>query len=149
MDTSSTGTTNRTEEAAAPADGAGAAADMSGAADASGPEHGGGAARQRRTAAEWAGLALLAVVVLVLGAFVHVLGPLLAISCSGCQDGIRSPLRFGEALFAVSAVAVPLTTLGTVVALFAARRGARAGGIGLCALLLLLLVEQLLGQHTG
>ncbi|MBO8202827.1 hypothetical protein JW613_31800 [Streptomyces smyrnaeus] len=149
METSSTGTTNRTEEAAAPTDGADAAADMSGAAAASGPADGGGAAGQRRTAAEWAGLALLAVVVLLFGAFVHVFGPLLAISCSSCQDGVRSPLRFGEALFAVSAVAVPLTTLGTVVALFAARRGARAGGIGLCALLLLLLAEQLLGQFTG
>ncbi|MFE0761090.1 hypothetical protein [Streptomyces smyrnaeus] len=143
METSSTGTTNRTEEAAAPTDGADAAADMSGAAD------GGGTAGQRRTLTEWAGLALLAVVVLLFGAFVHVFGPLLAISCSSCQDGVRSPLRFGEALFAVSAVAVPLTTLGTVVALFAARRAARASGIGLCALLLLLLAEQLLGQFTG
>ncbi|GAA2611212.1 hypothetical protein [Streptomyces axinellae] len=105
----------------------------------------------RRTPSQWAGLALLAVAVLVFGAFVLVFGPLLAISCtdSDCLGGVRGPLLFGEALLAVAWYGVPLTTLGTLVAMFGMRRGARAGGIGLCALLLLLLLEQFLGQFTG
>ncbi|MBO8195655.1 hypothetical protein ITI46_28985 [Streptomyces oryzae] len=105
--------------------------------------------RSPRSAAHWLGLALLAVAVLVFGAFVYVLGPLLAISCSDCQDGVRGPLRFGQALFVVGYYAVPLTVLGSLIGVFTSRRGARAGGIGLCALLLLLLVEQLLGQFVG
>ncbi|WP_431984206.1 hypothetical protein [Streptomyces qinglanensis] len=102
-----------------------------------------------RTAAEWAGLVLLAAAVLIFGAMVFVLGPLLAISCSACQDGVRGPLRFGTALTVTDSVGVPLTTLGTLVAMFAVRRGAQAAGIGLGVLLLLLLVQLALGQITA
>ncbi|MFE9387097.1 hypothetical protein ACFYMO_28310 [Streptomyces sp. NPDC007025] len=101
-----------------------------------------------RTAAEWSGLVLLAAAVLIFGAMVFVLGPLLAIACSDCQDGVRGPLRFGTALMVTDHVGVPLTTLGTLVAMFAVRRGAQAGGIGLGILLLLLLVQWALGQAT-
>lgn len=105
--------------------------------------------QHRRSPSEWAGLVLLAVAVLAFGAFVFVFGPLLAISCADCQDGVRGPLRFGGVLIAFAQYAAPLTTLGTLGAMFAMRRGARAGAIGLCALLLLLLLEQFLGQFTG
>jgi hypothetical protein len=122
----------------------------SGAPEARGPaSSASSASKGSRTAIEWIGLAALAVTVLIAGAFVGLLGPLLAVSCSGCQDGIRSPLRFEEALIAVAFVAVPLTSLGTVVGIFAARRGALAGGIGLCALVLLFVAQQILGQLTG
>ncbi|WP_432107253.1 hypothetical protein [Streptomyces sp. AA1529] len=105
--------------------------------------------RPRRTAAEWAGLVFLAAAVLIFGAMVFVLGPLLAISCSACQDGVRGPLRFGTALTVTDSVGVPLTMLGTLVAMFAVRRGAQAAGIGLGVLLLLLLVQLALGQITA
>lgn len=102
----------------------------------------------RRSAADWAGLVLLAVAVLVSGVLVGVLGPLFAIACESCQDGVRSPLRFGDALLAAQG-AVPLTVLGTVVGIFMPRGGARAGGIGLAALAMLLMLMVVLGQFTG
>ncbi|MFI9240519.1 hypothetical protein [Streptomyces sp. NPDC053079] len=105
--------------------------------------------RPRRTAADWVGLAVLAVAVLVAGAFVGVLGPLFAIACDSCQDGIRGPLRFGDELMAVAANAVPLATLATVAGIFHPRGGARAGGIGLGALTLLLVVMLSLGRFTA
>ncbi|MFI8854043.1 hypothetical protein ACIGW3_28140 [Streptomyces sp. NPDC053499] len=106
-------------------------------------------AEHRRTSAEWLGLICLAGLVLLFGAFVYVFGPLLAISCTDCQDGVRGPLKFEGALLAVAFYAVPLATLGSLIALFTSRRGARAGAIGLGALLLLLLTEQLLGGITA
>lgn len=105
--------------------------------------------RPRRTAADWAWLAVLAVVVLVVGAFVGVLGPLFAIACDSCQDGIRGPLRFGDELMAVAVNAVPLATLATVVGIFHPRGGARAGGIGLGVLTSLLVLMLSLGRFTA
>ncbi|MBO8187954.1 hypothetical protein [Streptomyces spirodelae] len=112
-------------------------------------EHRRSSAEHRRSSAEWLGLICLAGLVLLFGAFVYVFGPLLAISCTDCQDGVRGPLRFGGALLAVASYAVPLVTLGSLIALFTSRRGARAGAIGLGVLLLLLLTEQLLGGITA
>ncbi|MDJ1136623.1 hypothetical protein [Streptomyces iconiensis] len=106
-------------------------------------------ARGGRTALDWAGLVLLAAGVLVLGAFAGLFGPLLAVACDSCQDGIRGPLRFDAALVAVAWIAVPLTTLGTVIGTFLPRGGARVGGIGVAVLVALLLVMQALGQFTA
>ncbi|CAM3182428.1 hypothetical protein ACH4LN_19775 [Streptomyces albus] len=100
----------------------------------------GGTAGRRRTPVEWLGRAALACAALLLGAFLWVFGPLLAISCSSCQDGVRAPSVFVEGLLVVVVGGVPMIALGTVIAVFAARRGARAGGIGLGALALLTLV---------
>lgn len=100
------------------------------------------------TAWAWLGRVLLALVVLVTGAYVGVFGPLLAISCEACQDGIRSPLRFWELLLAVQ-LAVPVATLATLVGVFLPRGGARAGGIGLAVLGGLLILMLVLGQFTG
>jgi len=101
------------------------------------------------TAADWAWRTVLAVGVLVVGAFVGVIGPLLAIACDSCQDGIREPLRFDDALIVIAYYVVPLTTLVTVVGVFLPRRGLRAGGIGLGALLVLLVAMLLLGRFTA
>ncbi len=106
-------------------------------------------ARRRRTAADWAGLAVLAVGVLITGILVGGFGPLLAISCTSCQDGVRSPLRFGDALIAVAWYVVPLTTLGTVVGMFFPRGGARVAGIGMGILAVSLFVMLILGQFAA
>ncbi|MFB6437611.1 hypothetical protein ACFCVY_12650 [Streptomyces sp. NPDC056411] len=102
--------------------------------------------RRRRTAGEWAGLAVLAVVVLATGAFVRVVGPLLAIACASCQDGVRGPMRFGDALLDFAEYGVPLVALATVAGIFLPRGGARAGGIGLGVLIVLLVAMVVLGQ---
>lgn len=107
------------------------------------------AARPSRSAAAWVGLAFLALAVLATGIFMSVLGPLLAIACNTCQDGVRGSLQFGSALLALARFLVPLTTLGTVVGIFLPRGGARAGGIGLGLLVLLLFAMLALGQFTG
>jgi hypothetical protein len=105
--------------------------------------------RGRRTAAGWAGLVLLALVVLVTGAVVGLLGPLLAIACASCQDAIRSPLRFGDALIVIAHDAVPIITVATVAGIFLPRGGARVGGIGLGILVLLFIVMLILGQFPA
>ncbi|SES34115.1 hypothetical protein [Streptomyces qinglanensis] len=102
-----------------------------------------------RTAAERIGLLFLAAVVLGFGAVVFVFGPLMAIACSSCQDGVRSPIRFETALMATDLVGVPMTTLCTLVTIFTVQRAARAAGIGLGILLLLLLVQLGLGQAAA
>jgi len=102
-------------------------------------------AEPRRTAADWAGLTVLALLVLFTGGFVGMLGPLLAIACEACQDGVRTP-HFGDALFAVARYAVPFATLGTVVGIFVPKGGARVGGIGLGVLVVLLVAMLVLGQ---
>jgi len=102
-------------------------------------------AEPRRTAAEWAGLTALAMLVLFTGAFIGMFGPLVAIACDGCQDGVRTP-QFGDALFAVARYAVPFATLGTVVGIFVPKGGARVGGIGLGVLVVLLVAMLVLGQ---
>ncbi|MGD1219925.1 hypothetical protein AB9Q10_16015 [Streptomyces krungchingensis] len=99
----------------------------------------------RRTPAAWAGLTALALLVLLTGALVGVFGPLLAIACEACQDGVRTP-RHGDALVAVAQGAVPLVTLGTVLGTFLPRGGAKAGGAGLGVLVLLLVVMQALSD---
>ncbi|QLE70571.1 hypothetical protein FGW37_02180 [Streptomyces rectiverticillatus] len=101
----------------------------------------------RRTAGDWIWLTVVAVAVLALGAFVGVLGPLLAIACDSCQDGVRGPLRFGGGI-AVAWGAVPLVTLGTVTGIFLPRGGARVGAYGLGALVVLLTAMLILGQYT-
>ncbi|MFT9471802.1 hypothetical protein [Streptomyces sp. 11-1-2] len=114
---------------------------------AAGPDRRG--APRRRTAAGWAGLIVLAVGVLVLGLFVGLVGPLLAIACGSCPDGVRGPQRFGDALIAITRYAVPFATLGTVMGMFHPRGGARVGGIGLGALVMLLILMLALGQSTA
>ncbi|MGK5629921.1 hypothetical protein [Streptomyces sp. URMC 123] len=110
----------------------------------SAPERDGG---RRRTALERVGLVALAVVVLLAGVVTGLIGPLLAISCPSCADGVRSPL-FGDALIAVCWYVVPLVTVGTVAAMFLLRNGARAGRIGLGVLAALFFVELALGRIT-
>ncbi|MGW2628760.1 hypothetical protein ACWC2K_05425 [Streptomyces chattanoogensis] len=43
---------------------------------------------------------------------VGVMGPLMAIACDSCQNGVRNPL-LGDALIAIAQYAVPITVLGT------------------------------------
>ncbi|MFF0788218.1 hypothetical protein [Streptomyces spiralis] len=102
-----------------------------------------------RTAAEWLGLVTLALFVLLVGDVVMVVGPLFSIACDACQDGVRGPLRFGGALIVLARVGVPLVTLGTVAGVFHPRGGARAGGIGLGLLGVLLCAMAALGQITA
>ena len=97
--------------------------------------------RRSRSGAEWAGLAVLAVVVLVTGAFVGMFGPLVAVSCGSCPDGVRTP-RFGDALMAVAQCGVPLTVLGVIAGMCHPRGGARVGVIGLGVLVALLILMQ-------
>lgn len=105
--------------------------------------------RPRRTADDWAWLAALTVGVLIIGAVVAVAGPLFAIACDSCQDGVSSPLLFGDVIFAVAWYVVPLTTLGTVVGMFLPRGGARVGGIGVGVLIMLLFAMLILAQFTA
>ncbi|GAA1727346.1 hypothetical protein [Streptomyces yatensis] len=119
------------------------AADGAASDGAAGPDRRG--APRRRTAAGWAGLVVLAVVVLVLGVLVGLVGPLFAIACDSCPDGVRGPQRFGDALIATARYVVPLATLGTIVGMFHPRGGARVGGIGLAALVMLLFLMLALG----
>ncbi|WP_367323482.1 hypothetical protein [Streptomyces sp. HUAS ZL42] len=116
------------------------------ASETAGPAEG---RRRARTAADWAGLTVFAVLVLLVGAFVYLIGPLLAITCAACEDGVRGPLRFADALLAVARVGVPLVVFGTVAGLFHPRGGARAGAVGLGALVVLFVVMLCLGQVTA
>ncbi|PJE94805.1 hypothetical protein CUT44_27025 [Streptomyces carminius] len=102
-----------------------------------------------RSGADGAGASLLAVLVVLTGAFAATLGPLLAVACESCRDGVRGPLRFGGALAVLAWCAVPLTTLGTLLGILLSRRGARVGGIGLGALLVLLAAMLVLGRFTA
>lgn len=99
----------------------------------------------RRTPLEWAGLTALAMLVLITGGLVATFGPLLAIACDTCQDGVRTP-HFANALVLVARFGVPLTTLATVAGIFLPKGGARAGGIGLGVLVVLLVTLLALGQ---
>jgi hypothetical protein len=109
----------------------------------------GGRSRPRRSAADWAGLVVFAAVVMIVGACVGVLGPLFAIACTACQDGVRSPLRFEGALTAVAAYAVPVTTFGTVLGMLLPRGGARVGAAGIGVLVMLLFVILGLGRFSA
>ncbi|MFC5143312.1 hypothetical protein [Streptomyces aureoversilis] len=102
---------------------------------------------RRRTAGDWIWLAVVAVAVLAVGAFVGVVGPLLAITCPSCEDGVRGPLRFFGGI-TVAWGAVPIVTLGTVIGIFLPRGGARVGAYGLGALVVLLTTMLILGQFT-
>ncbi|WP_326698107.1 hypothetical protein OG909_12620 [Streptomyces sp. NBC_01754] len=99
---------------------------------------------ERRSFADWAWLAFLALLMLVTGLFVAALGPLLAIACSSCQDGVRDPAHF-DVLAAVAWYGVPLTVLGSVVGMFFRRGGTRAAAIGFGVLAVLLVVILALG----
>ncbi|WP_327706788.1 hypothetical protein [Streptomyces decoyicus] len=101
--------------------------------------------RPRRTAADWGWLTVLALGVLIVGFFEAVLGPLFAIACDACQDGVRSPHLF-PLLIAVAWYGVPLTAIGTVVGIYLPRGGGRAGAIGLGVLAALMFVMMLVGR---
>lgn len=101
--------------------------------------------RPRRTVADWGWLAVLAMGVLAAGFVVGVIGPLFAIACDTCQDGVRNP-RFVKVLITLAWYVVPATTLGTVVGIFLPRGGARAGVIGLGALMVLLIAMVFIGR---
>ncbi|MFD9500482.1 hypothetical protein [Streptomyces sp. NPDC060035] len=105
--------------------------------------------RRWQVAAEWAWPAFLAAGVLVIGLFVGVLGPLLALACDSCQDGIRGRLRFQGAFFAVAWFAVPLTASGTAVGVFFPRGGTRVAVIGTGVLAVLQLVMMVLGHYAA
>jgi hypothetical protein len=99
----------------------------------------------RRTPLDRAGLTVLAMLVLITGGLVSTFGPLLAIACDTCEDGVRTP-EFANALMLVARFGVPLTTLVTVAAIFLPRGGAKAGGIGLGVLTVLMVTLLALGQ---
>ncbi|MFG2208550.1 hypothetical protein [Streptomyces sp. NPDC048638] len=103
----------------------------------------------RRTAADWTWQLVLAMAVLAAGVLTGTTGPLMALACDTCQDGIRGPLPFGEVLNDIARYAVPLTTLGTIFGIFLSRHAARAGGIGLGVLAALLIAMTALGRFTG
>lgn len=104
---------------------------------------------RQRTTADYVGLAALALAVLFAGFLVGALGPLLAIACDTCQDGVRDPLPLLDVLLAVDRVGVPLVTVGTLAGLFLPRGGARAGAIGLGLLALLFVATLALGRAGG
>ncbi|MER6914160.1 hypothetical protein ABT354_21000 [Streptomyces sp. NPDC000594] len=79
----------------------------------------------------------LAGAVLLAGLAVFLIGPLLAVACGSCQDGVRS-VRLEGVLLAIRDFAVPITVITTLIGVFAARHGGRAGCAGLGALGLLL-----------
>ncbi|MCS0636185.1 hypothetical protein NX801_11020 [Streptomyces sp. LP05-1] len=91
------------------------------------------------------GLLLLALLVLAAGAITAVVGPLFAIACDSCRDGVR-PARFTGALIGAAPYASLLLSLGTVIAMFARRDGVRVALIGLGALAALLFTMVFLGQ---
>ncbi|GAA2231384.1 hypothetical protein GCM10010232_17380 [Streptomyces amakusaensis] len=86
---------------------------------------------------------------MVFGGLVWLVGPLLAIACDSCQDGVRGSVRFIGTLTAIARYGVPLATLVTVLGIFTARRGGRAGFIGLAVLTVLLVLMLVLGRITG
>ncbi|AXK35610.1 hypothetical protein DVA86_26200 [Streptomyces armeniacus] len=79
------------------------------------------------------------------GVVVGLLGPLLAIACETCEDGVRNP-RFGDTLITVAQLAVPLTTLAAGAGTFLPRQGVRVGLAGLGTLILLLITMLALGE---
>lgn len=103
--------------------------------------------RRWQVLADAAWSAFLAAGVLVVGLLVGGLGPLVALACDSCQDGIRGQLRFQGAFFAVAWFAVPLTAVGTAVGVFFPRGGTRMAVIGTGVLLLLQLVMMVLGRY--
>ena len=98
-----------------------------------------------RTSGGAAGRALLAVLVLLVGAVVALVGPLLAVACAACQDGVRAA-RFGELTLVLAHYGAPLVALVTALGVVAARRGVRAGALGLGAQAVLFLLLVLLGS---
>ncbi|MEU9482564.1 hypothetical protein AB0D83_02665 [Streptomyces decoyicus] len=101
--------------------------------------------RPRRAAADWGWLTVLALGVLVVGFFEAVLGPLFAIACDSCRDGVRNP-HLSYLLIAVAWYGVPLTAIGTVVGIYLPRGGGRAGAIGLGVLAALMFVMVIIGR---
>ncbi|WP_016905410.1 hypothetical protein [Streptomyces xiaopingdaonensis] len=92
----------------------------------------------RPNAADWAGRAVLVVVLVVAGAYASVIGPLFAVACppssSSCEDGIQSSLPLGGALLMACVLLAPAVTLASVVGVLVPRGGAKAGAIGFAAL---------------
>ncbi|MFF2997207.1 hypothetical protein ACFVTC_22005 [Streptomyces sp. NPDC057950] len=101
--------------------------------------------RARRTPCEWAVLTVLASLVLATGALVATFGPLLAVACDTCQDGVRTT-GSTDALVLLALAGVPLVTLATVAGIFLSRGGAKAAGVGLGALMVLMVVLSALGH---
>ncbi|MFG2474131.1 hypothetical protein [Streptomyces fagopyri] len=104
-----------------------------------------GTTRPRRTPSEWAALTFLALLVLITGVIVATLGPLLAVACDTCQDGVRAT-DSADTLVLVARTGVPLVTTATVAGIFLPRGGAKAGGIGLGVLMVLMVILLALGR---
>ncbi|MGW3846415.1 hypothetical protein [Streptomyces fagopyri] len=104
-----------------------------------------GTTRPRRTPSEWAALTFLAILVLVTGAVVATLGPLLAVACDTCPDGVRAT-DSADTLVLVARTGVPLATAATVAGIFLPRGGAKAGGTGLGVLVVLMVSLLVLGR---
>ncbi|QNS05682.1 hypothetical protein [Streptomyces xanthii] len=98
----------------------------------------------RRGFGDWIWFCVLAVTVMFAGLVIGVLGPLLAISCSTCQDGVGD-VRGGDTLLVLAQGVVPLVTLGTVLAIFLPKGGTRAAAVGFGVLVVLFVVMQVLG----
>lgn len=98
----------------------------------------------RRGLGDWVWCCVLAVLVLFAGLVTGIVGPLLAISCSTCQDGVGA-VRGGDTLLVIAQGVVPLVTLGTVVGIFLPKGGTRVGLAGGGVLTVLFVVMQALG----
>lgn len=88
--------------------------------------------RRRRGALAYVGLALFALALILLSVLTMFLAPLFALACGSCEHGVRQP-AFEELVLFLPMVVAPVTALGTAAAMFAARRGALVGFVGLLA----------------
>ncbi|MEK8143755.1 hypothetical protein NKH18_22315 [Streptomyces sp. M10(2022)] len=98
------------------------------------------------TIADWAWRVFLAVGVLIIGLVAATLGPLFAVACDTCQDGVHGELRF-------KARSSPSPGTGCHSPLWRRRSpssspgGTRAALIGIGVMALLLLVLMALGEY--
>ncbi|MFE5137739.1 hypothetical protein ACFRDV_08670 [Streptomyces fagopyri] len=104
-----------------------------------------GTTRPRRTPSEWAALSVLAILVLITGGIVATLGPLLAVACDTCPDGVRAT-DSADTLVLVARTGVPLVTAATVAGILLPRGGAKAAGTGLGVLAVLMVTLLVLGR---
>ncbi|MDI3421747.1 hypothetical protein [Streptomyces luteolus] len=88
---------------------------------------------------------MLAVLTLGFGFAVKLFGPLLAIACDSCQDGVRT-MRFAGVIEFLSGYVLLPVTLAAAVAFLIPDGGVKAGAIGLCVLGMLFFVMLALGQ---
>jgi uncharacterized BrkB/YihY/UPF0761 family membrane protein len=92
------------------------------------PELTNGRGSLQQSLVDWGFRIFCALLVLGFGLVSSVLVPLLSLSCSTCQDGIRSP-RFVPAMMALAQFAVPAAVIGTAVGILVPRLDRRVAWI--------------------